>query len=162
MSKLAPLLELNPNLGLSLDLLFLRLFSIFVPAVLINQNNYGWKFLTVGWQPHCTLDTLYFCCRWTLKVFSLHYRAFHLRSITFSPESPRSLIYSGGCSPLLCPEVACFQFFLLGFSTVPLTQNLIMFPSSPPWPFSHLGIQNLTLSSMCPCFTSCFIHLPAL
>jgi hypothetical protein len=30
----------HPTLGMSLDLLFLRLFSIFVPAVLSDRNNY--------------------------------------------------------------------------------------------------------------------------
>jgi hypothetical protein len=37
-------------LSLSLNLLFLRLFSIFVPAALSNRNNSGPEFLTVGWQ----------------------------------------------------------------------------------------------------------------
>jgi hypothetical protein len=36
------------NLGLSLELLFLRLFSIFVPAVLSDRNNYESEVLTVG------------------------------------------------------------------------------------------------------------------
>jgi hypothetical protein len=37
-------------LGLLLVLLFLRLLSISVPAVLSDRNNYGSEFLTVGWQ----------------------------------------------------------------------------------------------------------------
>jgi hypothetical protein len=40
------------HLGLSLNLLFLRLFSIFVPTVFSDRNNYESEFLTVGWQPH--------------------------------------------------------------------------------------------------------------
>jgi hypothetical protein len=32
-------LELDPNLGVSLGLLFLRLFSTFLPAVLSDRNN---------------------------------------------------------------------------------------------------------------------------
>jgi hypothetical protein len=46
---LGPLIELD--LGLLLDLLFLRLFSTFVPAILSDRNNYGSEFLTVEWQP---------------------------------------------------------------------------------------------------------------
>jgi hypothetical protein len=38
---LRPPLELNPNLGLLLNLLFLRLFSTFVPAVLSDRSSYG-------------------------------------------------------------------------------------------------------------------------
>jgi hypothetical protein len=41
-----------PNLGLSLDLFSLRLFSIFVLAVLLDRNNSDSEFLTVGWQLH--------------------------------------------------------------------------------------------------------------
>jgi hypothetical protein len=37
-------------LSLSLDLLFLRVFSVFFsPAVLSDRNNYESEFLTVGW-----------------------------------------------------------------------------------------------------------------
>jgi hypothetical protein len=35
-------------LGLSLDLLLLRLFSIFVPAVLSDRNNLGSEFFNFG------------------------------------------------------------------------------------------------------------------
>jgi len=48
-------LELDPTMGMSLDLLFLRFFSILVPAVLSDRNSYGSEFLTVGWQPHPSL-----------------------------------------------------------------------------------------------------------
>jgi hypothetical protein len=41
-------LELDPTLGLSVDLLFPRLFSISIPVVLSDKNNYGSEF-TVGW-----------------------------------------------------------------------------------------------------------------
>jgi hypothetical protein len=34
-------LELDPTLGLSLDLLFLRLLSISIPVILSDRNNYG-------------------------------------------------------------------------------------------------------------------------
>jgi hypothetical protein len=34
-----------------LDLLFLRLFFIIVPAVFSDRNNYGSEFLTVVWNP---------------------------------------------------------------------------------------------------------------
>ena len=48
-----PTLDMGPNLGLSLvDFLFLRPFSIFVPSVLLDRNNSGSEFLTVGSQLH--------------------------------------------------------------------------------------------------------------
>jgi hypothetical protein len=36
-------LELDPILGLSLDLLFLRLLSISIPVILSDRNNYASK-----------------------------------------------------------------------------------------------------------------------
>jgi hypothetical protein len=45
---LGPSLELDSTLSLSLNLLFLRFFSIFVLAVPSDRNNYGSEFLTVG------------------------------------------------------------------------------------------------------------------
>ena len=47
-----PPLKMDHNFNLSLYLLSLSLFSIFVPAVLLGRNNSGSEFLTVGWQPH--------------------------------------------------------------------------------------------------------------
>jgi hypothetical protein len=41
---LGPPLELDPTLGLSLDFLFLRLFSISIPVVLSDRNSYGSEF----------------------------------------------------------------------------------------------------------------------
>ena len=49
---LEPPLELDPNLGWLLGHLFLRLFSIFVPAVPSDRNNSGSEVLTMGQQPH--------------------------------------------------------------------------------------------------------------
>ena len=109
-----PLLELDPNLGLSLDLLFLRLFSIFFPVVLSDRNNSGLELLTVGWQPIFPLDDLSLHWRRTLQVPSPHCRAFHLRSLPLSPESlspPRSVVYSRGFSNLLHIKDACFHSF---------------------------------------------------
>jgi hypothetical protein len=40
--------ELDPNLGLSLDLLSIRLLSIFVPVVHSDRNNSESEFLTLG------------------------------------------------------------------------------------------------------------------
>jgi hypothetical protein len=42
---LETLLEMDPNLGLSLELLFYRIFSIFVPEVLLDRNNSGSEIL---------------------------------------------------------------------------------------------------------------------
>jgi hypothetical protein len=86
-------------LGLSLNLLSLSLFSIFVPAVLLDRNNSGSEFLTVGWQPHPSLDALFFYWRWTPQVPSPHCWSFHLRSLFLSLEHlspPRSLVLSRG------------------------------------------------------------------
>jgi hypothetical protein len=44
-------LALSWILGLSLDLLFLRLFSISVPEVVSDRKNSGSEFLTAEWQP---------------------------------------------------------------------------------------------------------------
>ena len=45
-------LDMGPNLCQSLDLLFLSFLSIFIPEVLLDRNNTGLEFLTVGWQPY--------------------------------------------------------------------------------------------------------------
>jgi hypothetical protein len=58
---------------------FVRFFSIFVPTVLLDTSDYGSEFLTVGWQPHPSLDALSFYWRWVLQVSSPYCRAFHLR-----------------------------------------------------------------------------------
>ena len=47
-----PFLDLNPNLGLSMDILFLMFFSSFVPAVPSNRNNSGSKIMRIGQQLH--------------------------------------------------------------------------------------------------------------
>ena len=64
MSGLGASLEMDPNLGLSLDCLSLRLLSIFVSAVLLDRNNSGSEFLTVVWQPHPSIG-----CWWTFFFF---------------------------------------------------------------------------------------------
>ena len=38
---IGPPLDLDPTLGLSLDLLFLRLLSISIPVIISDRNNYG-------------------------------------------------------------------------------------------------------------------------
>jgi hypothetical protein len=128
------------NLGLLLDLLFLRLFSIFVSEVLSDRNNYGSEFLTVRWQPPVSLDALSFCWRWALQDLSPHCREFHPRSLPLSSESlspPRTLVHSEGSSHLLPPNVACCHSFCWpsGLQSFSLTRYLIMFPSSPLCPF---------------------------
>jgi hypothetical protein len=100
-------------LGLSLNL-FLGLFSSFVPAVPSDRNNSGSEFLTVGWQPHPSLDALSFYWRWALQVPFSHCRAFHLRFLPLSPESlppPRSLVHSRRSPYPPSPGLACFHSF---------------------------------------------------
>jgi hypothetical protein len=69
---LGPHLELDTNLDLSMDLLSLGVFSIFVPAVPSDGNNSGSELLTIGWQPHPSLDVLSLQWRWTLQVSPPH------------------------------------------------------------------------------------------
>jgi hypothetical protein len=71
---------MDPSLGLSPDVLSLSLFSILAPAVLSDRNSSESEFLTVGWQPHPSLDALSFCWQWILQVLSPHCWAFHLRT----------------------------------------------------------------------------------
>lgn len=73
-------------MGLSLDLLFLSLFSIFVSAILSNRNSYKSEFLLWDGNSIPSLDAI-FLLRWALQVPSHHCRAFHLRSLPLSPET---------------------------------------------------------------------------
>jgi hypothetical protein len=75
------------QVGLSLNRISLSLFSIFVPAVLLDRNNSGSEFLTVGWQLHpsawCPVFLVEIDCTsslsallgissfWVLRVFNL-------------------------------------------------------------------------------------------
>ena len=55
--------------------------------------------LIVGWQPHSSVGDPSFCWMWTLNVLFPQCGAFHLRSLSLSPESllpPRSQVCSGG------------------------------------------------------------------
>ena len=60
------------------------------------------RILTVGWQPHPSLNALFLCWRWAPKVLSHYCRAFNLGSLllgSLSISPPRSLVHSGG-SPI--------------------------------------------------------------
>ena len=84
------------NLGLSLDLLSLSLFSIFVSAVLWDWNNSGLEICEIA-TPSLHLMTPSFYWKWTLQVPTGHCWAFQIRSLPLSPESlspPTSLILS--------------------------------------------------------------------
>jgi hypothetical protein len=63
--------EMDPKLGSSLDLLSLRLFSIFVPAVLLDRNNSGSGILTGLVTPSLHLDFFlkhcYFVVGWLFE-----------------------------------------------------------------------------------------------
>jgi hypothetical protein len=48
---LQPIFELDPNLGLSLDLLFVRVLSMSIPSVLSGKNNYGSEILLWNGNP---------------------------------------------------------------------------------------------------------------
>ena len=61
-------LEMDPDLGQSLKLLSLSLFSIFVPAFLLDRNSSEPEFLTVDGNPIPPLDTLSCYWRWAYKL----------------------------------------------------------------------------------------------
>jgi hypothetical protein len=61
-SGLEAFLELDPTLGLSLDLLFLSLLSISIPTVFQTGTITGQSFdRGMELQPHPSLDALSFC-----------------------------------------------------------------------------------------------------
>ena len=103
---------MGPNLGQSLDLLSLSLFSIFVTSVLLDRNNSGSEFLTVRWHPHRSTWWCPFYWRWILQVLSPNCWLLHLSCLSLCPEilsCPRSLVHSRG-SPHLSPsKVAYFH-----------------------------------------------------
>ena len=121
-------LELDPNLGLSLNLLSLSLFSIFVLAVLLNKINSWSEFLTVGWQDH-PLDVLS-----STEVPSPQCWAFHLRSLPLGTENflpPRSLLNFRGSLHLLPPKVSILFASPQDFTTVsplPIPNHVLLFP----------------------------------
>jgi hypothetical protein len=112
------------------------------------------RVLTVGWQPHPSLDALSFCWRWALQVASPQCSAFHLRSLSLVPRvsPPRSLIHSAG-SPQPLTWGCVFLFFLLALrdfrpfplpntqSCSPLWESGVPHPLSLPGPsLSHLWL----------------------
>jgi hypothetical protein len=64
-SGLRTSLELDPTLGLLLDLLFLRLLSISIPVILSDRNNYGSEMRLWGGNTTCHLISQLI---WTLKM----------------------------------------------------------------------------------------------
>jgi hypothetical protein len=71
----------------------------FHPCNSFRQEQLWVRDVTVGWQPHPSLDVLSSCWRWALKVPFPYCLAFHLRSLPLNPESLsalRSLMYFGG------------------------------------------------------------------
>lgn len=142
------------NLGLSLNLLSLSLFSFFVPAgfcfcfcffktgTILDQSFWLWDN-----NPIPPLDVLSFYWRRTLQVPFPHCWVFRPRFLPLSPESflpPRSLVHSRGSLYLLLPEVAysIHSSGTPGFSPVshPVPDHV------PPFPFpSPLPPRSLTL-----------------
>ena len=149
---MGPFPKLGPTLILSLDLISIRLFSVFVLEVLFDRNSSGSELLTWDGNPITHfMPSLSFYWMWILQVPASHLqvptphcRAFHLRYLHLSPESlspPRALVHSGR-SPtpyfhrlpvfILSAEPQGFSFFFFS------TQYLIMFFSSTPGPHPHL------------------------
>jgi hypothetical protein len=93
--------------------------------------------VTVGWQPHPSLDVLSSCGWWALQVSSPYYWVFHLRSLPLIPESlspPRSLVHSGMYPNLLSPQVACCLLALRASALFPHTipDQVPVSPHLPP------------------------------
>jgi len=141
------------NLGLSLDLFSLSLFSIFVPSVLLDRHNSESEFLTVGWQLHPPLGAMFFYWRKILQVPSPQCWAFHLRFFPLSLEIlslPWSLVHSRWSPDLICQGcIFPFVFLALGASHPPHLSNIwscFFFSSSTQIPLS-----------LCPLVSSCFL-----
>ena len=149
---MGPFPKLGPTLILSLDLISIRLFSVFVPEGLFDRNSSGSELLMWDGNPITHLmPSLSFYWMWILQVPTPHLqvptphcRAFHLRYLHLSPESlspPRSLVHSGGTPPPSLGD-CLFPFFLLALRASGLFTHLIMFLSS-----SSLSHPSLSLPS---------------
>jgi hypothetical protein len=159
-SDLGPPLDLNPSLGLLLDLLFLRLLSNSIPIILSDRNKWV-RVATVGCPTPSSLDVLSSCWGWALQVPSPYCQAFHPRSLPLIPESlspPRSLVHSGGSSPPPpqppTSRGCLFPFFLLALRTSVLFPHSIpdQVPLSPHSPHPHpLSLPGPSLPT-CDCF----------
>jgi hypothetical protein len=121
-----------------LDLLFLRLFSISIPIILSDRNNYGSEMWLWDGNPHPSLDVF------LLEVVSVSSLSLllgiYLKFLSLILESllpPRSLLHSGGSPPnLLFPEVARFHSFCWpsGLQSFSFSQYQIRLPSPPNFP----------------------------
>jgi hypothetical protein len=128
---------MDPNLGRSMDLLSLSLFSIFVSAVLLGRNSSGSVFLTVGWLHHPSIRCPIFLLEMTSTSSFSPILAFHLRSLPLSPEllsPPMSLVHSRGSPlPSTSQKVDCFHLFCwpsgLHFCSPPILDHIPLFPS---------------------------------
>jgi hypothetical protein len=129
-------------LGLSLDLLSLCLFSIFVSTVHLDRNKLWVRVFDCGMATSSLHLMPCLSKRWTLQIPSPHCGAFHLRSLLLSPESllpPRSPVHLTGFPYLLPPEVPYFHSFCgpsgLHSCSPPPSKYLIMCsPFSLPLP----------------------------
>jgi hypothetical protein len=137
------------------DLISLSLFSIFVPAVLLDRNNSDSVFDYGMSSP--SLNTPSFYWRLTVQVCFLHCWAFYLRFFSLNSEHlwpPRSLVHSRGLPQPLTSQGCLFQFYCWRSKLHSCsTQYLIMlpFPSlSPFYPGTYLALP--------PC--DCFYLLP--
>ena len=148
---------MDPNLGLSMDLLSLMCFSSFVPGDPSNRNNSGSEVLCIGLQLHHSTWFLSLHWRWTLQVPPRHCRALYPRSLPLSPGSlspPRSLEHVRWTSIayLLRLSISIFSTGPQGFSPPPIPHNVwscFPFPS-----LSLLPLRSLPPSSPMTAFFS--------
>jgi hypothetical protein len=141
---------MEPTLYFLLDLLFLRLLSISIPAVLLDRTIMGQSF-DFQMATHPSLDALNFCCRWVLQVPSPHCRASHLRCLLLISENlsrPKSLVHFWRIPPtsyLLRLLVFILSAGPQGCRPFPPAQYYIMFPSPPPSIYHLLSFSGSSL-----------------
>ena len=140
---------MDPKLGLSLDFLYLMLFSIFVCAVLLEMNKPGSHILTVGrlyrhstWYPVFLLEV-----DAERSFFSL--QDLLSRVLPFESLSPpKSLVHTWGSLPL-----TSWGLWLSGLLSCFPPEYMIMFPFSCFYALSHPGPFHLLPSpNPCDCF----------
>ena len=140
-----PPLELYSNLALSLDILLLRIFSIFLSLQFLQTGTIlSHSFLLWDCNPIPHLMS-------SLSAWSGFYKFPHLTVGHFISGSslwdlrvshpPRTWLLSGVSPYLLIPKVACFHYYVgpQGFICILPTQYLVMSPSTSLCPLPNPG-----------------------
>ena len=140
--------EMDLKLYQSLDLLSLSLFSIFVPAIVLDRNNFGSEILGVGWYPsHSTWNSFYLLevgC--SSSLFPL------LAFVTppLGPESlspPMTLVFFREFPCLSPPEAIYFHLF-----PCPSPSGILNWPRPHAQSCSHFLLVSFSTPLECVCF----------